>query len=165
MYARRLFAGALLLSQAACMTVQNVTPPVKYIEANGPDQVWITTSNGTQSLVYRPKIFSDSIFGFDAKGQQLTLPVEIVQAARVKTLDRGKTFMAGGAFAAVAGGAVYILAKNASASGSKKCEGSAGNAVCEGKANTTERHNAGVSIPVNTATKLVGGIARALLGN
>ncbi len=166
MFARRLIAAAVLLGSTACSSVHSVAPPVSYIQANNPDQVWITTNSGTQSLMYRPRIADDSIFGFDTHGQQMVMPVEIVQAAQVKTLDRQKSFLAGAAIVAVAGVGVYILAKNAATTGRKDCSGNGVN-TCEGKSNGSEAirtSNGGIAIPVS-ASKVASTLVRALLGS
>src|SRR5262245_43497292 len=105
MNAKRVFAAALLVSQAGCMTgprrVSDMSPK-DYLSINAPTELWATMKDGQEIFVGGPRVISDTIFGWSIDGsEELAVPVDSLEELRIRKLSIWRTaiiptFLVGG---------------------------------------------------------------------
>lgn len=105
---RCVLALGLLVTTGGCMTLQPVAAPQQFVETRHPTRIWLTTDSGDRVLVQAPRIYLDSIYGFDSRGGQVWVALGDVtqaEARRTSALRTGLLFAGIGA-AVVVGGTV-----------------------------------------------------------
>jgi hypothetical protein len=110
---KRLTAAALLLSTAACTSLQTVVQPAEFIPQNNPRFVVVTTADledGDDPYVLdQPRIQNGSLVGL-YQGESLALPMTQVRVVRAKQFDRRRTTFAIIGSAVVLGGVGILIA-------------------------------------------------------
>lgn len=88
--------SVLLLTSAVggCMTgprpVQHT--PKDYLSANQPGQVWVTLTNGTQTVITGPRVITDTVFGWSADGtRDVMIAVSDIKEVRARRMDTFRT--------------------------------------------------------------------------
>lgn len=89
-FGRRAVAAALLISLTACMTMQPVRDPGPYIQARRPARVWVTTPDSAL-VVHAPRIYLDSVYGYDERGQQLWVALGDARQVQVRRASTPRT--------------------------------------------------------------------------
>ena len=103
MTARRVIAGALLLTQvAACSKMRTLPEPVPYMNTMRPGQLWVTPSGGLETVILAPQLYGDSIMGWDEVGQQTVVPLAEIEQVRAREFDLTRTALLATGVAGVA---------------------------------------------------------------
>jgi hypothetical protein len=105
---RQLTAGALLVSMAGCTTVRPVASPRDFLNTRQPARIWVTADTPDEQEIDSPKVLADTVFGFDFRGQSMTMPIASIKQLRAKQIHTGRTVAF--VLAVVAGGAGAIAA-------------------------------------------------------
>ena len=101
MLLKRVTAGILLITCTGCMTVRSVTSPRDFLNTNQPGRIWVTTSQTAASTeIDSPRVLTDTVFGFDIKGEQVVYPIAEIKELRAKQLNVAKSAVMVGLFTA-----------------------------------------------------------------
>jgi hypothetical protein len=115
-----------LLSQTACTTMRVLDAPGPYVETRKPEKVYITPRDGSaQAVIESPRVLQDTLFGFDAHGQQVTIPLSSLSSLRARELNVGKTAtFTIGAVGVVGALAVLLIGSGKDPGGTEICDDS-----------------------------------------
>lgn len=116
---------AVLLTSAACSSLQPVREPVQYIPTVNPDLVYVTFHNRAQVPLARPRVSGDSLIGtLQGLSRPWGVPLSQVQVVEAMQRDKKRTtlLIAGLGVVTVAG--AYAFAKLGS--GDSNCDWSVG---------------------------------------
>ncbi len=107
----RPIAILLLVSQAGCYTTRTLQSPTELAGAR-MGRLWVTTNNGTEVVIASARILDDTIFGFNAAGQQTVMPFSDAKTVKVRELSTGKTALLGAAvLAGIIAAAILLKGK------------------------------------------------------
>ncbi len=105
---RQFTASVLLVTMAGCTTVRPVSSPRDFMNSRQPGRIWVTADTPTEYEIDSPKVLADTIFGFDAKGESVTVPIASIKQLRATQIHKGRT--AGVVLLVIGGGALAIAA-------------------------------------------------------
>jgi hypothetical protein len=94
----RTIAGVLLAAQTGCTTIHVVQAPSAELASGGPGRVYVTKNDGARVTIISPRVLDDTIFGFNASGQQYVLAVKDTKEIKARQLSMTRTGILGGAF-------------------------------------------------------------------
>jgi hypothetical protein len=88
-----------------------VSAPVAFIEVNRPAQIWVERTDGSTVLLQKPRIFSDSLYGYPENSkEELWLALKDARSVRVRQVDRTRTALLIGGLAVAGGAILYLIA-------------------------------------------------------
>ena len=88
---RRAVSLSMLLSMAACSTMQTVAQPRDFLKTHQPKQVWLSRDSGQAMIALDgPRLIGDSIVGF-VEGEYAEIPVSSVKMMQAKQYSRKRT--------------------------------------------------------------------------
>jgi hypothetical protein len=102
---RRITSAVLIITIAGCTTVRPVASPRDFLNSRQPGRVWVSGVAPSEIEVSSPKVLADTVFGFDQKGEAITLPIASITQLRASRVHVGRTaalsllFLAGAAVA------------------------------------------------------------------
>lgn len=88
---RRAVATLLLMSLTGCMTVRPIPAPRQFVESRRPSRIWLTTGADGRMIVNAPRIYLDSIYGYDAAGEQVWVALGDVTKAEARRTSASRT--------------------------------------------------------------------------
>lgn len=108
---KRIISACLLLSMAACTSVQPVrTAPAPFISAKRPGMVYLVDKDGRPYAVESPRVEGDSLIGLTPRLNKLFgLPLSSIGSVSAAQPDRTRTALLVVVLGASAGGLVYAL--------------------------------------------------------
>jgi hypothetical protein len=146
------------LALCGCYKERVVTTPQDYLSVQRPSQIALTRQDGTQAVVFAPRLVRDTIFGMTGMsqscmlnkcmGQEVTIGVTEVQSFKVRELDKTKTL----ALLGVGGVGVVVVAAALSGKGPEM--------GCVGLCSTNPQTRTGVSIPASRVLPVLNALAR-----
>lgn len=90
----------ILLTTTACSSMRPVSSPKSFLAGKSPGVIVVISNDGKATEMATPKLLADTVFGFNAEGDEVTIPVNTVQTLYAKQINPFKTALV------VAGGAV-----------------------------------------------------------
>jgi len=93
---------------AGCTTVRPVSSPRDFLNSRTPGRIWVTAEQPSEYEIDSPKVLADTVFGFDAKGESITLPIATIKQLRASQIHKGRT--AAVVLVVLVGGAAAISA-------------------------------------------------------
>jgi hypothetical protein len=159
MQVQRVFKIVLAsLVMCGCYKQRVVTTPQIYLSAQQPGRIDLVRVDGSQSMVYAPRLVNDTIYGMTGMsqscmlsrcmGQEVTISLSQVQSFKVRELDKARTYALLGA------GAVGVVAAAAALSGKGPDMG------CVGLCGTNMQTRTGVSLSSSSVTALLTTLLR-----
>jgi hypothetical protein len=97
---------AVLATQAGCATMRPVNEPATFLAGRSPGVIVVVSNDGKATEIAAPKLVADTVYGFNAEGDEVTIPVSTVQQLIAKQVHVGRTVLLGIA----AAGATALLA-------------------------------------------------------
>jgi hypothetical protein len=96
----------LLATQAGCMSMRAVKSPATFLAGRSPGVVVVIARDGKATEIATPKLLADTVFGFNAEGDEVTIAVGNVETMFARQINVMRTALASVAAAA----ATYFLA-------------------------------------------------------
>lgn len=96
----------VLVTQAACSTMQQVDSPSAYLAGKSPGSVVVIAKDGRATEIATPKLMEDTVYGFNAEGDEVTIGINNVQTMIAKQISVPRTALLGAGAAVV----TYFLA-------------------------------------------------------
>src|SRR5688572_15074823 len=96
----------VLLASAACSTMRPVESPSTFLAGKSPGVVVVISKDGSATEIASPKLLADTVYGFNAEGDEVTVPVGSVQTMIAKQINVPRTAL----LSAAAVVATYFLA-------------------------------------------------------
>jgi hypothetical protein len=93
----------LVATQGACMTMRPVESPSSFLAGKSPGVVVVIANDGKATEIATPKLLADTVYGFNAEGDEVTFAVNNVQTMIAKQISVPKTIL-------VAAGATVLTA-------------------------------------------------------
>jgi hypothetical protein len=112
---KRPAAGVLLLSMAACTSLQPVKEPTGYFARKAPSFVVVTTVDSEESqdpiVLQRPQLQAGTLVGL-SDGETVSLPISRIRTVRAVQRDRKLTAFALLGAAVGVGAVTYLMVGN-----------------------------------------------------
>jgi len=103
---------------AGCTTVRPVASPRDFLNARQPGRIWVSGAAPGEMEISSPKVLADTVFGFDQKGEAITLPIASITQLRASQVHVARTV--GLSLLFVAGAAVAIASFQGISGGSEE---------------------------------------------
>ncbi|HEY0808713.1 MAG TPA: hypothetical protein VGD49_01080 [Longimicrobiales bacterium] len=102
----KLLTPLVLLMSAGCSTMRPVESPSAFLVGKSPGVVVVIAQDGRATEIASPKLLADTVYGFNAEGDEVTVAVGSVQTMFAKQINVPRTALLGAAAAV----ATYFLA-------------------------------------------------------
>jgi hypothetical protein len=111
MRTRRIVAAMLLVTQVAgCTRMRSLEAPGPYVESRRPGSLWVRLANGPEMKLESPRVIADTVFGFNAAGAAVTLPLAELENVRVREMWVGPTIAIGVLTVGILAGVAALIA-------------------------------------------------------
>jgi hypothetical protein len=81
----------MMLATTACSSMRPVSSPQSFLAGRSPGVVVVISKDGKATEMSTPKLLADTVFGFNAEGDEVTIPVNTVQSLYAKQINPFRT--------------------------------------------------------------------------